>query len=372
MNCNFSSNLFEQEAGGRSFPWTRPCDGCRAAPSVVYCRADAAYLCASCDTQVHSANHVASRHERVCVCEVCESAPAVLACRADAAALCTTCDAQVHSANPLAQRHQRVPVLPLPAAAIPAASGFVGAEAAVTAHGDKEEEEEVDSWLLLSRDSDDNNCTDMYFGNVDQYFDLVGYNLYHDNSVTSNPEEQYKIQEQQHVQKRYREKEESEYVVPLQVAMASEQQQSGYGIVGAEQAASMIAGVSAYTASISNSISFSSMDMGVVPDNNIEDISNTNILTTSGAMELLSGHPLQMPVHFNSMDREARVLRYKEKKRERKFEKTIRYATRKAYAEARPRIKGRFTKRSDIQHEVDHMFSSPALPDSSYGTVPWF
>nr|QCB66231.1 CONSTANS-like protein 2 [Phyllostachys violascens] len=375
MNCNFSSNLFEQEAGGRSFLWARPCDGCHAAPSAVYCRADAAYLCASCDTQVHSANHVASRHERVRVCEACESAPAVLACRADAAALCTTCDAQVHSANPIAQRHHRVPVLPLPTAAIPAASGFAEAEAAVTAHGNKEEEEEANSWLL-SRDSDDNNCTNnnMYFGEVDQYFDLVGYNLYHDNSVTSNPEEQYnyKMQEQQHVQKRYREKGGSECVVPSQVAMASEQQQSGYGIIGTEQAASMAAGVSAYTASISNSISFSSMEMGIVPDNNIADISNTGILTTSGAMEMLSGHSLQMPVHFSSMDREARVLRYKDKKRARKFEKTIRYATRKAYAEARPRIKGRFVKRSDIQHEVDHMFSSPALPDSSYGTVPWF
>jgi hypothetical protein len=71
------------------------------------------------------------------------------------------------------------------------------------------------------------------------------------------------------------------------------------------------------------------------------------------------------------MNREARVLRYKEKKQARKFQKTIRYATRKAYAEARPRIKGRFAKRSDIEDEVDHMLTTPALPDS-HDTVPWF
>lgn len=113
------------------------------------------------------------------------------------------------------------------------------------------------------------------------------------------------------------------------------------------------------------------MEVGIVPDNTRPDISNSNILTSSEAMEL-SGHSLQMPVHFSSMDREARVLRYKEKKKSRKFEKTTRYATRKAYAEARPRIKGRFAKRSDAEMEMDQTFSTAALSDSSYSTVPWF
>ncbi|VAI60415.1 unnamed protein product [Triticum turgidum subsp. durum] len=251
MNCNFNSNLLEKEAGRTSFPWARPCDGCHAAPSAVYCCADAAYLCASCDTQVHSANRVASRHERVRVCETCESAPAVLACHADAAALCTACDAQVHSANPIAQRHQRVPVLPLPAVALPAASGFVEAEASVTAHGDKEEGEEVDSWLLR-RNSDDNNCANK----IDRYFNLVGYNMYYDNiTCDPRPEEQYRMQEQQHVQNRYIEKEGCECVVPPQVVMASEQQESDYGTIGAGQAASVTAMTSTYTASISNDVS---------------------------------------------------------------------------------------------------------------------
>jgi hypothetical protein len=41
--------------------------------------------------------------------------------------------------------------------------------------------------------------------------------------------------------------------------------------------------------------------------------------------------------------------RYREKRKRRKFEKTIRYASRKAYAEVRPRIKGRFAKREEVQ-----------------------
>ena len=48
------------------------------------------------------------------------------------------------------------------------------------------------------------------------------------------------------------------------------------------------------------------------------------------------------------MGREARVMRYKEKRKNRKFDKTIRYASRKAYAESRPRVKGRFVKREEM------------------------
>ncbi|XP_008796123.1 transcription factor GHD7-like [Phoenix dactylifera] len=45
-----------------------------------------------------------------------------------------------------------------------------------------------------------------------------------------------------------------------------------------------------------------------------------------------------------NMERQAKVMRYKEKRQKRRYEKQIRYASRKAYAEMRPRIKGRFAK----------------------------
>jgi len=43
--------------------------------------------------------------------------------------------------------------------------------------------------------------------------------------------------------------------------------------------------------------------------------------------------------------REARVTRYREKRRTRLFAKKIRYEVRKLNAEKRPRMKGRFVKR---------------------------
>lgn len=101
--------------------------------------------------------------------------------------------------------------------------------------------------------------------------------------------------------------------------------------------------------------------MGVVPDHSVmADVSDS------------FGKNEAVPIPVSGIDREARVLRYREKRKNRKFEKTIRYASRKAYAETRPRIKGRFAKRSELEVDsliaaTDHHSSS-----SSYGVVPTF
>jgi hypothetical protein len=90
------------------------------------------------------------------------------------------------------------------------------------------------------------------------------------------------------------------------------------------------------------------LEFGVVPDvSTFHDISTP--MAMPSAMALVHG---QSPSSSLSqpelaMAREARVMRYKEKRKNRRFEKTIRYASRKAYAEKRPRIKGRFAKRAE-------------------------
>ncbi|KAG6735647.1 hypothetical protein POTOM_061708 [Populus tomentosa] len=52
-------------------------------------------------------------------------------------------------------------------------------------------------------------------------------------------------------------------------------------------------------------------------------------------------------------EREARVMRYKEKRRTRLFSKKIRYEVRKLNAEKRPRMKGRFVKRTSLMGTTD-------------------
>lgn len=112
------------------------------------------------------------------------------------------------------------------------------------------------------------------------------------------------------------------------------------------------------------------MDVGVVPESAMSDISMSHPRPPKGTIDLFSSPPMQVPTQLSPLDREARVMRYREKKKNRKFEKTIRYASRKAYAETRPRIKGRFAKRTDVEAEMDQMFTNSLMADSGYGIVP--
>jgi len=66
-----------------------------------------------------------------------------------------------------------------------------------------------------------------------------------------------------------------------------------------------------------------------------------------GGMVGHGGEELCTP-RLGTMDggREARVSRYREKRRTRLFSKKIRYEVRKLNAEKRPRMKGRFVKRA--------------------------
>lgn len=68
---------------------------------------------------------------------------------------------------------------------------------------------------------------------------------------------------------------------------------------------------------------------------------------------LLMGEPPWYPTgtegsSFPAANRDSAVMRYKEKKKNRKFEKKIRYASRKARADVRRRVKGRFVKAGEV------------------------
>ncbi|KAJ0964254.1 hypothetical protein J5N97_029376 [Dioscorea zingiberensis] len=80
------------------------CDVCESAPAVLFCAADEAALCRSCDDKVHMCNKLASRHVRVGLadpsevprCDICENAPAFFYCEIDGSSLCLQCDMIVH------------------------------------------------------------------------------------------------------------------------------------------------------------------------------------------------------------------------------------------------------------------------------------
>lgn len=41
------------------------CDSCSQRPAICYCFVDEAFLCTKCDASIHSANVLASKHDRV-------------------------------------------------------------------------------------------------------------------------------------------------------------------------------------------------------------------------------------------------------------------------------------------------------------------
>ncbi|XP_065869014.1 B-box zinc finger protein 19-like isoform X2 [Euphorbia lathyris] len=80
------------------------CDVCESAAAILFCAADEAALCRSCDEKVHLCNKLASRHVRVGLadpsdvprCDICENAPAFFYCEIDGSSLCLQCDMIVH------------------------------------------------------------------------------------------------------------------------------------------------------------------------------------------------------------------------------------------------------------------------------------
>nr|AGL61503.1 constans-like protein [Chrysanthemum x morifolium] len=356
----------------------RVCDTCCCSPSTIFCEADLAYLCTRCDSQVHAANKLSSRHKRVWVCEACEQAPAAFICKADAASLCTTCDAVIHSANPLARRHQRVPVMPISGSTYESQGRFFpqGSDGTVN----KEEEDEAASWLLFDTPAKNNQnqeyTNEFLFngeGGVDEYLDLVDYNSCQDtqfsddhkcNDLQFNDDYKYTndVTNYSKDMRKYG-RGDADSVVPVGGGEAKKEHQI-YDLnfqhqkfqLGCDYEASN--GGYSYPASRGHSVSMSSLDVGVVPESSI-----SNSRSSKGTTDLFSGTSIQMPTQLTPLDREARVLRYREKKKTRKFEKTIRYASRKAYAETRPRIKGRFSKRTNVDVEVDQMFSTTLMTE---------
>ncbi|KAJ8750814.1 hypothetical protein K2173_015995 [Erythroxylum novogranatense] len=354
------------------------CDSCKITPATAFCRADSAFLCMNCDSKIHGVNQLMSRHERVWMCEVCEQAPAAVTCRADAAALCVTCDADIHSANPLARRHERVPIEPFfdSSGSIVRSSPFnflVPGESNGGSGYDQNDgvAEGAVSWLLPSppelnsKRAVENITSDHFFTDMDPFLDFEYQNLMEDGKI---------FQKNNHNHGHGA----NDSVVPVQTKQAAHINP----VINTENCfdidfcRSKLTSFNYPTQSVSQSVSSSSHDVGVVPDGssmsdtsfpfNRNSDSSINLSTTTGSNQA---------TQLCGLDREARVLRYRQRRKNRKFEKTIRYASRKAYAETRPRIKGRFAKRTEIESDIDQLYHSSSvtyMSESQYGVVPSF
>ncbi|KAB1211012.1 hypothetical protein CJ030_MR6G018126 [Morella rubra] len=100
---------------------------CEKLEAEVLCFADEAVLCRGCDEQVHAANKLSQKHERVRLlkhpsspsssadsshahlppCDICKGRNGYLFCLEDRVLLCRHCDIATHMGNPYASPHQR-------------------------------------------------------------------------------------------------------------------------------------------------------------------------------------------------------------------------------------------------------------------------
>ncbi|MBA0854244.1 hypothetical protein Goshw_028015, partial [Gossypium schwendimanii] len=84
----------------------RLCDYCNQSTALLYCRADSAKLCFSCDREVHSANQLFTKHSRSQLCDACDESPASLFCETEQSVFCSNCDWERHRCS----LHNRRPV----------------------------------------------------------------------------------------------------------------------------------------------------------------------------------------------------------------------------------------------------------------------
>ncbi|KAF5725914.1 hypothetical protein HS088_TW23G00646 [Tripterygium wilfordii] len=357
------------------------CDYCKTAAAAAFCRSDSAFLCLNCDTKIHEVNKLSSRHERVWMCEVCEQAPAAVTCKADAASLCVTCDADIHAANPLARRHERVPVEPFYDSAesivnssspinflVPIETDLIGSTC-------QHEDTEGTSWFVPNQNLPSKLGLENHDVKLaaDLLFSEMNPNPFLDFDYPNSIDVRFGPQHHRAV---------TDSVVPVQTKPAPIAVMNNKNCLDIDFCKSKISPFNYAAHTLSQSVSSSSMDAGVVPDgNSMSDISYSFSGTmTNGGVDpsVWVSAGANQAVQLCGIDREARVLRYREKRKNRKFEKTIRYASRKAYAETRPRIKGRFAKRTEVDKQVgmDRFYGSQAsvafMADTQYGIVPSF
>ncbi|XP_047328838.1 zinc finger protein CONSTANS-LIKE 3-like [Impatiens glandulifera] len=267
----------------------RPCDSCKSTAALLYCRPDSLFLCITCDAKLHHHHH----HQKLSRHErvwICE------VCEQAPASVTCKADAAALCITCDRDIHSANP-LASRHERLPVSPFYDTAES-----------------ILLKSSSD---------ANLSSEPDLIG-NTWLTTNTTTNPDE--KLLDFDYPWS-------CDSVVPVQVIPIK----SGEVMINTKKDSYFELDFSNPNGLLTpippTSVSSACLDAGVVPEGN----SMCDTLNSMG----------------KGMDREARVHRYREKRKNRRYDKMIRYASRKAYAESRPRIKGRFVKRTAVEQEED-------------------
>nr|QVG73934.1 COL7 [Tamarix hispida] len=375
------------------------CDYCGGQRSMVYCRSDSAFLCLSCDRNVHSANALSKRHSRTLVCERCNMQPAFVRCVEERASLCQNCDWVGHGASTSNSSHNRQPIecysgCPSAAELSKIWSFMFEDDSACEKEfdlltidensglGPMEKESELD--VSTAGDGTDVNTADnssVRMESVPQSSDLAAARSgnpdftepsYPQTKVLGTLEDADLNMDEVDINF-----ENYDELFGMTLTNSEQLFENGgidslfggedlsadsncHGVLGTEGSS---AGLSNATQPACSNAASADSSMSIKTEPALFASRQASGLSFSGvagdrscgdyqdcgaSSMLLLGEPPWCPQcpesYSQSANRTNAVMRYKEKKKARKFDKKVRYASRKARADVRKRVKGRFVK----------------------------
>ncbi|CAK9273734.1 unnamed protein product [Sphagnum jensenii] len=296
------------------------CDFCGESRATLYCRADSARLCLLCDRHVHGANALSRRHQRTLLCDACNLRPAAFRCTVENVTLCHSCDWDSHggsnssSCSPAVaaalQQHMRHP--------FDCFSGCPSAQELGSLWGCAEDlgickgEGEVGGLCEGGFSMAD---VDLSFDNYEDIFSStqdLSSSSFNDIHAGCTSLGQDSVTE-----------EKNQWVANMQSITQSKLLESTNQRPTGSSLSLSLSGVSGDSSDYHECTAASSMLINT-------DSSWVPTSPDRGAL--------------THQARDSAMLRYKEKKKIRKFDKKIRYESRKARADIRKRVKGRFVK----------------------------
>nr|WED40975.1 CONSTANS-like 13A [Mangifera indica] len=347
----------------------RLCDNCNDKTALLYCRADSAKLCFSCDLQVHSTNLLFSKHSRSLLCDACDSSPASIFCETEQSVFCSNCDWEYHRQSSLyvSYVHNRRP--------IEFFTGCPSANELSTILGF----DDLDNKALFLRDDHSNDSNTNYFDG-DGLSDLliweqpefvsiddliVGSDSAHNfqaldvppllknrNAACGKHKYEMLCQLRQLGQLKY-ESTDAKPINRFKSSVPDQNSPPGNICTGEPVSYPAYQGTALQWFNDRSVVSRNHFDeVSVVPDK-LSDIDG-RLRVVSDGDEGGSRYPISTETlsvlskaglhEINSQERDSALSRYKEKKKTRRYDKQIRYESRKVRAESRTRIKGRFAK----------------------------
>uniref|UniRef100_A0A7N0TTJ1 Uncharacterized protein n=1 Tax=Kalanchoe fedtschenkoi TaxID=63787 RepID=A0A7N0TTJ1_KALFE len=366
----------------------RVCDFCSESTAVLYCRADSAKLCLACDREVHSTNPLFTKHTRTQLCDACDESPVTILCSTDDLVLCQNCDWDTHSHKSEMSVHDRKFL-----------EGFSGCpkvcelmlvlgleglgKKALLGSGEESEREGFDqsggygfSDFLVWDTPTVFNLDDL-IGGVDSScgFGDAEAQALPSPKVTKATSGKHK----EEIIRQLREMAKSEpgfsydcedvdpldgingaerVLQPRDVHVEHDEKPSIRDAYEQENGLRWLSesnkhSVQVFIPKLSKTATEDGLglvpekpsDAGVCPSQGTDG--HAEVFSVPIKTDILPYVPKVYTHEFNSQERDTALSRYKEKKRNRRYDKHIRYESRKVRAESRTRIKGRFAKSTD-------------------------